>query len=87
MVTSQSGNSPLRRLVLFIICLAVVGSIVAGISCSVATQQQQMPAPGNFGSGDDLHNCRQTCVSLHCVAFVPGNPCDDGYAACLAKCV
>ncbi len=88
MVTSQSGRWPLCRLVLFIICLAVAGSIVAGISIfAMDLQQQKTPAPANFGSGDDPDRCQQTCAQKHCIAFVIGQPpCDDAYASCLAWC-
>ena len=87
MVSLESGKSPLQRLVLFIICLAVAGSIVAGMYCVAVNQQQKTPAPANFGSGDDTANCRQSCFTQFCFAYVPGQSgCNDGYAGCLARC-
>jgi hypothetical protein len=52
MTASPPGKSPLLRLVLFIICLAITGSIIAGVHYFAIDlpQQQNMQAPTNAGS-------------------------------------
>jgi hypothetical protein len=50
-------RSPLASLVLFIICLSVAASIVAGIS-AYATGLQQPPAPTNACSYQMDYDCR-----------------------------
>ena len=39
---SKSTKSPLARLVLFMICLAVAGAIAAGLYCYLEHQQSQV---------------------------------------------
>jgi len=73
---SQSPQSPLTRLVLFMICLAIAGSCIAGAHYyTVDLPQQKMTPPENgpaFGSQCaicqancagklDLWNCLQEC--------------------------
>ncbi len=76
MSLSQSPQSPLARLVLFMVCLAIAGSCIAGAHYyTVDLPQQKMTPPGNgpaFGNQCaicqancagklDLWNCLQEC--------------------------
>jgi hypothetical protein len=80
--------SPLARLIVFTVFLAIAGSLVAGVHWYVVDlPQQHAPAPQNAGPGDIPGQCRQTCWSKHCIAMIPDQPqCDAMYAACLAGC-
>lgn len=75
---SLSQQSPLARLIVFIACLAVLGSIIAGAHYYAVDlpQQKQAPPPDNgiklFTQCDTCHaNCN----------FVP-----DDYYDCMSEC-
>ena len=87
-ILSESQNSPLARLVLFLICLSLVGTLVAGVYWyAVALPQQKTLAPVNGRPGIDPIPCQQTCYSRHCIPLTAEQPlCDVGYPACLAYC-
>lgn len=90
MSETQSGKSPLGRLVLFMFCLAVVGSFVAGMHYYAVDlpAQQNLKAPENFQG--------QECFTVTCLP--KGNPerCDgfcankypeNQFDACVEECV
>jgi len=63
---TASGQSPLARLMLFMICLAAVGSIVAGAHYFTVDlpAQQTVPSPENAGWGTtSCTQCKQDCGS------------------------
>lgn len=51
-IMQESVKSPLTRLVMFIVCLSIAGSIVAGVHYYAIDlpQQQNVQAPANAGS-------------------------------------
>jgi len=63
---SASENPPLARLVLFMICLAALGSILAGAHYLAVDlpAQQNVPSPENAGWGTaSCTKCKQDCGS------------------------
>jgi hypothetical protein len=62
MTPSQPGKSPLVQLVLFMVCLAVAGSIVTGAHYSVVDKpaQDALPAPAN-GDSPRYYSCQANC--------------------------
>ena len=69
MTETQSGRSPLDRLVLFIVCLSALGLLVAGglwITVDLPMQQWKQ-VPVNSGEddgqvGDGNGSCRDDCI-------------------------
>jgi hypothetical protein len=62
MTPADSTSSPLARLVLFIICLSIAGSAVAGVhyyAVDLPVQMEQQP-PHN-AAWTKCENCRLTC--------------------------
>jgi hypothetical protein len=88
MIQEPLNRSPLARLILFMICLSLAGTLVAGVYWSaVELPQQKAQSPANGGSDNPRNNCIPFCKAQHCISYVPGEQqCDDGYAACLARC-
>lgn len=66
MADTQSGKTSLARLVLFIICLAVAGSILAGAHYYAIDlpQQNAVVAPANSPS-DNCQDCYDGCAREH----------------------
>lgn len=64
MSLSQSTRSPLARLVLFMICLAIAGSCIAGAHYyTVDLPQQKATPPGNgFKLGSQCEICKANCA-------------------------
>ena len=62
MTPPQQGKSPLGRLVLFMVCLAVAGCIVAGAHYVVVDKpaQDALPAPAN-GDCPRYYSCQANC--------------------------
>ena len=62
LVMSQSQKSPLTRLVLFMVCLSIAGSIVAGAHYFAVDlpQQKAVQAPSNSPS-DNCQECYDRC--------------------------
>jgi hypothetical protein len=61
-----SEQPPLARLVLFMICLAALGSILAGAHYLILDipAQQNVPSPENSGWGTTSYTqCKQNCGS------------------------
>lgn len=56
MMITQSASSPLARLVLFVICLAIAGSCVAGAHYAAVDlpAQKAVQVPLNMGIGLDF---------------------------------
>lgn len=74
---SASKRSPLARLMLFMICLAIAGSVVAGLHYYAVDlpAQKHLPAPENAqSSGMNCEVCKHNCKV------------DMDYYACLAIC-
>jgi archaellum component FlaG (FlaF/FlaG flagellin family) len=70
-------QSPLARLVLFMVCLAVAGSITAGAHYYAIDipQQNALQAPENAGSsGTSCAICKNNCKV------------DSDYYTCLSQC-
>ena len=77
MADIQSGKTPLARLVLFICCLAIAGSVVAGLHYYAVDlpAQKNVPAPENsVSSTSNCEICKHNCRV------------DTDYYACLAIC-
>jgi hypothetical protein len=76
----QPANSPLARLVLFMIFLSIAGSFVAGIHYYAVDLplQNSVQAPANNDACDDVQNraCRKICLAL-------GFNSHDAYLNCL----
>ena len=62
MTPPQQGKSPLAQLVLFMVCLAVAGSIVAGAHYVVVDKpaHDALPAPAN-GDCPRYYSCQANC--------------------------
>lgn len=82
----ESAKSPLTRLVLFMICLAIAGSFVAGVHYFAVDLPQQKvpeaPANGMITTGEcriHLVYCQATCDSTRragCIeSCMKGNDC------------
>ncbi|PKL70477.1 MAG: hypothetical protein CVV30_03735 [Methanomicrobiales archaeon HGW-Methanomicrobiales-1] len=88
-----SPHSPLARLVLFMICLSVAGTCIAGVHYYAVDlpQQQNLQAPANT-----LMTCSQYCDAQYypCIPYCKKssdinscrNDCLTEYNACLASC-
>ena len=83
---SESTHSPLARLVLFMICLSVAGTFVAGAHYdAVDLPQQELQPPQNM---DDqtrciVDNCELVCEYWYTTAkFV----CERRYDSCVKDC-
>jgi hypothetical protein len=64
MSASPSSRSPLARLVLFMVCLAIAGSFVAGAHYVVVDlpQQKVLTAPEN---SDEARTCWARCLTAY----------------------
>ena len=66
MASSESSQAPLARLVLFMICLAMAGSLVAGAyyyTVTLPTQNAALHPPANAGdSSANCRVCRNNCI-------------------------
>ena len=65
MAGTESPHSPLARLVLFMVCLAIAGSLVAGTHFYAIDlpQQKNVQAPENAVSGKQSCDiCRHNCL-------------------------
>jgi hypothetical protein len=63
---TASKRSPLARLVFFMVCLSIAGSLIAGVYYLDVDlpAQQNAPSPENAGHGTALcTKCRQDCGS------------------------
>ena len=80
MADKESTQSPLARLVLFMVCLSVAGSIIAGVHYyAVDLPEQnavQVPSNGN-GPLYGCSLCRYECART---------PPDDYCTACMSDC-
>ena len=78
-----STRSSLARFVLFIVCLSIAGSIVAGVHYYVVDlpQQKALQAPAN-DCGQDWLNCRMDCDEGCSGPFEWGPSC----GSCLKSC-
>lgn len=62
---TQPERSPLARLVLFMICLSLLGALVAGGWCYAAgLSYQDIRPPLNSG---DSQQCVHECASQYCI--------------------
>ena len=80
MTEPQTDRSPLVRLVLFIVCLAIAGSIAAGVLYYVAglPQQQNGTVPVNSCGADCPGRHPPDAYSIYCQMVCNGNPdCND----------
>jgi hypothetical protein len=88
-MSESSAQSPLARLVLFMVCLAILGSIVAGVLYFTIGDPEQnlQQVPENSGY---IWNCRDDCQYEYgvCQVFSPFPPghCEKEYDDCLAGC-
>jgi hypothetical protein len=69
-------RSPLARLVLFMVCLSIAGTVVAGAHYFAVDlpQQKALPAPAN-----DLSPCEKSCAYCYYTSYNPGT--------CYTNCV
>ena len=68
MSATQPSQSPLGRLVLFVVCLAIAGSIVAGAHYYAIDLpgQAEITATAPFnGPGDNCQDCYDWCSQVH----------------------
>jgi hypothetical protein len=83
-------RSPFARLVLFLICLSLAGTLVAGgYWYAAGLSEQKTPAPENSGIGiNSPGGCARSCYSHYCFTSIPDQPpqCEAGYAPCMARC-
>lgn len=93
MASASVAETALSRLVLLIVCLSVIGSIIAGVLCFRVGQQaigtpQAPQAPSNDDSGKkkceiDRDYCLATCSDpWFCYLCING---PTGYNACIAR--
>jgi hypothetical protein len=63
MTSSQSIRSPLARLVLFMVCLSIAGSIIAGAHYYAVDlpQQNAITAPENSAGSSYFSECLDQC--------------------------
>jgi len=83
MADTQSGTSPLARLVLFMICLALVGCLVAGVHYYAVDlpAQSALPVPVNFVCNHDkIPGCGYIASTI---CHAPGTQSLDAYYQCL----
>lgn len=85
MTGTESPHSPLSRLVLFMVCLAVAGSLVAGTHFYTIDlpQQKSLQAPENAESNNQNCNiCRHNCIVdpniIDCMTGCQDLECADG---------
>jgi hypothetical protein len=78
MISLQSEKSPLARLVLFMVCLSVAGSIVAGVHYYTVDlpQQQNVQAPAN-----EQGICGACCRYGQCLVVNSRKTCDAIFEA------
>jgi len=82
MSSPSSGRSPLARLVLFIVCLSIAGSIAAGIHWFVIDAPQQnalLQPPTNSDSCSGVCHMQATDCAESC-------PRDGNWETCVDDC-
>lgn len=90
---AESTRSPLARLVVFMVCLSIAGSIVAGVHYYAVDlpQQQSLQAPTNAYDCWDVCNiqwdaCSALCYQARSDAICDPVTCASDYKHCLRKC-
>jgi hypothetical protein len=83
----SNERSPLARLVLFLVCLSLVGMLAAGAYWYVVDlPQQNARVPVNSVPGMSSQ-CERNCFVTHCVLNNPRQPeCDRHFEDCRAMC-
>ncbi|MFA5268077.1 MAG: hypothetical protein WC379_08890 [Methanoregula sp.] len=81
MSSPSSGSSPLARLVLFMVCLSIAGSIAAGVHWFVidAPQQNALQPPTNSDGCSDVCRMQSTDCAESC-------PMDGNWETCVDDC-
>lgn len=81
MTETQSERSPLARLVLFMICLSIFGSVVAGVHYYAVDLpiQNAMQAPANSVT----EKCKEDCADQCSKTFIMAPYC---YYYCVQNC-
>jgi hypothetical protein len=88
MSESQSTKNPLNQLVLFMVCLAVAGTVFAGVNYLISDHpaQNAIQAPENSGEYYCFYKCQLEFDD--CVSFSPQkNECLAQRTNCLDNCV
>ena len=86
---TESTRSPLARLVLFMVCLSVAGSIVAGVHYYAVDlpEQQSLQAPTNtYDCWDECNIQYDACMSSCWGITGCAAACYADYRHCLSKC-
>jgi hypothetical protein len=90
MTTSHSAQSPLARLVLFMTCLAIAGSIVAGahyLAVDLPTQEAALYPPANSESCTPVYTgycgSRSTICRVRGTDFTWYQSCMKDYGCCV----
>lgn len=100
MTSSQSTRSPLARLVLFVVCLSIAGTIIAGAhyyavdlprQSAVTAPENGLPPVQNCGCSERhlfcISNCDTVCSKdnpLGC--FMCDQTCETNYYLCSLNC-
>jgi hypothetical protein len=85
MSDTNSRWSPLARFVLFMICLSIIGSLVAGISAYAAGQHRPLP-PSNVCSYQMDADCRVYVCDDVCSSPAQYRPPSAACDACVDEC-
>jgi hypothetical protein len=92
MLSWESVNQPLARLVLFMVCLSIAGSIIAAV-WYVAPDPGQQPIQPPENRKPDLYACQNACKETYvdccgnwCYDMMRDPICGPARDACLAKC-
>ena len=77
---SEPNRSPLASLVLFMFCLSIAGSALAGAHYYAVDlpQQKNLQAPENAEGTTDCKMCKHNCIIYIAV--------DDLYYSCIDQC-
>jgi hypothetical protein len=90
----ESAQSPLARLVLFVVCLSIAGSFVAGahyVMVDLPAQNAQLQAPTNGDTCSDtcysdyMSDLKSNCGGTKNYPFC-GAPYWNTYQTCLQEC-
>jgi hypothetical protein len=88
-MAESPAQSPLARLVLFMVCLAIGGSIVAGFwyfNIDLPVQNLQQAPEDSVSTGDCRNECQYGYSACKVFSPWPMGHCEKEYDACLAGC-
>jgi hypothetical protein len=85
MSDTNRESSPLARLVLFMVCLSIAGSLVAGITAYAAAQHHPVP-PSNDCNYMMDYDCRVYACDDVCATPAQYRPPSADCEACVDEC-